>query len=123
MRRYIFRQLFEKESSTYTYILGDLVSKKAIIIDPVLETVERDVALLNELDLSPRYAINTHAHADHITGTYKLKQAFPDIITAISEASHAAADLKLNEGDILEFGDNSLRCIATPGHTVVCTEL
>lgn len=64
----IFRQLFEKESSTFTYVLADVVTKEAVLIDPVLETVERDTAVLQELGLTLLYGINTHAHADHITG-------------------------------------------------------
>ena len=72
----IFRQLFESVSSTYTYILADPKSREAIIIDPVIETVERDTMVINQLQLNLKYAINTHMHADHITGKlihYKIK--------------------------------------------------
>lgn len=64
----ILRQLFEKESSTYTYLLADEVTKEAILIDPVLETVARDALLVQELGLTLKYVVNTHIHADHITG-------------------------------------------------------
>jgi sulfur dioxygenase len=69
----IFRQLFEKESSTYTYLLADTVSKEAVLIDPVVETAERDAALCKDLGLKLVYGLNTHCHADHVTGTGKLK--------------------------------------------------
>lgn len=71
----IFRQLFdlEFESNTYTYLLGDPISKEAVLIDPVVELVERDLQFINDLGLKLVYAINTHCHADHITGTGKIK--------------------------------------------------
>lgn len=69
----LLRQLFESESSTYTYLLIDPATKKALLIDPVLETVERDAQVIKELGLELELAINTHCHADHITGTGKLK--------------------------------------------------
>lgn len=69
----LLRQLFEKESSTYTYLIIDPETKKAIIIDPVLETVSRDAQLIGELGLELELAVNTHCHADHVTGTGKLK--------------------------------------------------
>ena len=64
-----FRQLLDRESCTYTYLLADLVSKSAVIIDPVLELVARDSAIIKELEYDLKYAINTHAHADHVTGS------------------------------------------------------
>lgn len=71
--RLLMRQLFEKESCTYTYLLADMATKQAILIDPVLETVERDYKLVKQLDLQLKYVVNTHVHADHITGTGQLK--------------------------------------------------
>ena len=71
---FIFRQFFEKESSTFTYLLADKPSKEAVLIDPVLETVARDLGQIKDLGLILKYAINTHMHADHITGTGKLKE-------------------------------------------------
>lgn len=69
----IFRQLFEKESSTYTYLLACPVTKECLLIDPVLETVDRDLKFVDELGLTLKLAINTHCHADHITGTGAIK--------------------------------------------------
>lgn len=70
----IFQQLFEKESSSYTYLLADPVTREAIIIDPVLETVERDLSLIQEQDLKLLYILETHIHADHITGSAEIKK-------------------------------------------------
>jgi glyoxylase-like metal-dependent hydrolase (beta-lactamase superfamily II) len=70
----LFRQLFDRETSTYTYLLADQQTQEAILVDPVLEQVERDLKLLTELGLSLRYSLETHIHADHITGTAKLRE-------------------------------------------------
>ncbi|NXS78992.1 ETHE1 dioxygenase, partial [Erpornis zantholeuca] len=96
-------QLFEASSCTYTYLLADLGTKDAIIIDPVLETVPRDLRLLRELGLTLRYAANTHCHADHVTGTGALRRSL-GCLSAISWASGASADIHLREGDQLRFG-------------------
>ena len=72
-QRLVFRQLFEKQSSTYTYLLGCAKTKEAVLIDPVLETADRDATLVRELGLKLKYVMNTHVHADHITGTGLLK--------------------------------------------------
>ena len=69
----IFRQLFDSESSTYTYLLADTDTKEAVLIDPVIEKSERDAKLVGELGLSVKFVMNTHVHADHITGTGRLK--------------------------------------------------
>jgi len=113
----IFRQLFEAESSTYTYLLADRESKEAILIDPVLETVKRDAQLVEDLGLTLKYGLNTHLHADHITGTGQLKELLPEMLSAISAESGADADRQLVEGDRIHFGRRSITAIATPGHT------
>ncbi|KAM6967820.1 persulfide dioxygenase ETHE1, mitochondrial [Aplochiton taeniatus] len=115
-----FRQLFESESSTYTYLLADTKSKEAILIDPVLETVDRDLKLIDELGLSLKLAVNTHCHADHITGTGLLKQRVFGLKSAISRHSGAAADVQLSDGDKLTFGKHYLVVRETPGHTDGC---
>ena len=121
----IFRQLFDTSgSSTYTYVLGDPVSKEAVLIDPVKEMVERDLAVVNDLGLTLAYAINTHCHADHITGSGDLKKALPGLKSVIAKSSGARADVHIEHGDVVSFGDASnpinLEVRATPGHTDGC---
>ena len=70
----IFRQLFDSSSSTYTYLIADDNSREAVIIDPVFEQAIRDLALIRELDLKLLYAVDTHCHADHVTGAWILKK-------------------------------------------------
>ncbi|CAM9916363.1 unnamed protein product, partial [Hapterophycus canaliculatus] len=94
----IFRQLFEKESSTFTYVLGDAETKEAIIIDPVDTMAERDAEMVLQMGLKPTLLLNTHVHADHITGTGKLKAALPSTKSVLSEASGGQADVKVNDG-------------------------
>ena len=116
----IFRQLFDPESSTYTYLIADLDSREAVLIDPVYEQVLRDAALLEELGLWLRYTLETHVHADHVSGGWALKQRSGSKI-ALSEVSGAiGADLYLNHGDKIEFGSRYLEVRATPGHTSGC---
>ncbi|XP_019267017.1 PREDICTED: persulfide dioxygenase ETHE1 homolog, mitochondrial-like [Nicotiana attenuata] len=118
----LFRQLFETESSTYTYLLADALhpEKPALLIDPVDKTVDRDLALVKELGLKLVYAINTHVHADHVTGTGLIKTKVPDVKSIISKASNAKADLFVEPGDKIYFGDIFLEVRATPGHTLGC---
>jgi sulfur dioxygenase len=118
--RLIFRQLFEKESSTYTYLLGDSLTNEAVLIDPVIETVERDAQFVRELGLQLKYCLNTHMHADHITGSGLLKAHFPTSKSIIAEAAEADADVKIRDGDRIEFGSRYLTVLATPGHTNGC---
>lgn len=117
MSNIIFRQLIEFQSKTFTYILGCSKTRQAIIIDPVDITAERDVKLLKELNLTLKYAINTHMHADHITGTANLKTLLPDVKSMISQASNARADIHITENSEIEFGEHKIRAISTPGHT------
>lgn len=116
------RQLFEKETSTYTYLLADPDTKDAVLIDPVDTTYERDLKLVSELGFSLNYAMNTHVHADHITGTGLLKEHSPrgSCKSVLSEASGAKADVKLHPGDEVKFGRFCLESRATPGHTAGC---
>ncbi|XP_015060093.2 persulfide dioxygenase ETHE1 homolog, mitochondrial-like [Solanum pennellii] len=118
----IFRQLFEKESSTYTYLLADSLhpDKPALLIDPVDRTVDRDLALVKELGLKLIYAINTHVHADHVTGSGLIKTKVPGVKSIISKASNAKADLFVEPGDNIYIGDIHLEVRATPGHTLGC---
>lgn len=115
-----FRQLFDRDSCTYTYLLADTVSHQAIIIDPVIELVERDTNLINQLEFKLVYCLNTHMHADHITGTGRLKQKYDGCKSVISAASGAQADWLIADGDVIKFGEFSLRVLSTPGHTEGC---
>ncbi|KAG4161058.1 hypothetical protein ERO13_D01G034901v2 [Gossypium hirsutum] len=118
----LFRQLFEKESSTYTYLLADCShpDKPALLIDPVDRTVDRDLNLVKELGLKLIYAMNTHVHADHVTGTGLIKGKVPGVKSVISKASGSKADVFVEPGDKISFGDLFLEVRATPGHTMGC---
>ena len=116
----VFRQLFDPTSSTYTYLLGCSTSGEAVLIDPVFEQVRRDAALISELGLKLQWTLETHVHADHVTGAWLLKQKLGSGI-ALAEASGAAgADRLLADGDRIAFGRRSLEVRATPGHTNGC---
>ncbi|XP_021301030.1 persulfide dioxygenase ETHE1 homolog, mitochondrial-like isoform X1 [Herrania umbratica] len=121
-RGLLFRQLLEKESSTYTYLLADVSHprKPAVLIDPVDKTVERDLHLVKELGLKLIYAMNTHVHADHVTGTGLLKTKVPAMKSIISKASNSKADILVEAGDKIYFGSLFLEVRATPGHTLGC---
>lgn len=113
----IFHQLFEAESSTYTYLLADSLSKEAILIDTVIETVDRDLKLIKELGLRLKYVLDTHIHADHVTGAGKIRH-LTGVKTAVpKKANVPCADLNLSEGDEVAFGPFLLKVFETPGHT------
>lgn len=113
-------QLFDDDSSTYTYLLWDEATKDAILVDPVDLQVDRDLAAVKELGLNLVYGVNTHAHADHITGTHLLKQKVEGMKSVISEASKADADVKIGPGDRVVFGSRFIEARSTPGHTEGC---
>ncbi|XP_071095828.1 persulfide dioxygenase ETHE1, mitochondrial-like [Haliotis cracherodii] len=117
---FIFRQLLDYKSFTYTYLLADTTTKEAVLIDPVIEMVERDCQIVRDLGLNLVYAVNTHVHADHITGTGEIKKRLPTCKSMIAEISRAAADVKLREGDRIKFGSHELEVRSTPGHTDGC---
>ncbi|XP_026226806.1 persulfide dioxygenase ETHE1, mitochondrial-like isoform X11 [Anabas testudineus] len=119
----LFRQLFELESCTYTYLLADTETKEAVLIDPVLETVDRDLKLIHELGLNLKVAVNTHCHADHVTGTGIMRKKVVGLKSAISKFSGASADIQLSEGDKITFGKQYLTVRETPGHTDGCVTL
>jgi glyoxylase-like metal-dependent hydrolase (beta-lactamase superfamily II)/rhodanese-related sulfurtransferase len=116
----IFRQLFDAQSSTYTYLLADSLTREAVLIDPVFEHARRDAALIGELGLKLLFTLETHVHADHVTGASLLKRRLGSSI-AISKASGASgADRALSDGDLVAFGMRTLEARATPGHTAGC---
>ena len=116
-----FRQLFDRDTSTITYLLWDLDAKTGVIIDPVREQFERDLRLVGELGVRLAYALDTHVHADHVTSLGMLREAL-GLRTAVGEPSGVpCADLLLKDGDTLRFGKHTLTALATPGHTDACT--
>ena len=113
----IFRQLFEPVSSTYTYLIGCEQTGQAALIDPVLETVERDLNLVRELGLTLACTMETHIHADHVTGADRLR-AFSGSKAGFPAASGADfVDFTITEGSPVSVGQLQLRPIYTPGHT------
>ena len=113
----VFEQLFDEESSTLTYILGDPVSCTAVIIDPVDRHIERDLAVLARHGLSLAYALETHAHADHITSAGLLARRTGAKTATPFHCSVRACDLRLFDGDEVRFGSERLEVLHTPGHT------
>ncbi|OWY63614.1 Zn-dependent hydrolase [cyanobacterium TDX16] len=113
----LFRQLFDAESSTYTYLIADPTTKAAALVDPVLEQAERDLKLLKELGLTLHYCLETHVHADHVTGTDRLRQATSCSGIVPDRAQVACADRHIEDGETLHLGDITITAIATPGHT------
>lgn len=105
-------QLFDHQSSTYTYLLGDSEIGEAVLIDPVFEQAERDKKLVEDLGLKLKFVMNTHVHADHVTGTGLLKQILgPSVKSVLSTASGGDADVKLEHGDNVGFGKYTLEVI------------
>lgn len=113
----IFRQLFEPSSCTYTYLLACPDGGESVLIDPVLETVWRDLEVVNELGLKLTYTLETHIHADHLTGARKLKHLSEcrSAIPAMDELP--CADVGIREGQSFRIGDIELHPLFTPGHT------
>lgn len=110
-------QLFDAESSTYTYLLIDWVSRAAALIDPVDTQAERDLALIKREGLKLRYTIETHAHADHVTSAGRLRELTGATAVAPAGCHIGAADLQALNGELIRFGDEAIRVINTPGHT------
>jgi sulfur dioxygenase len=116
----IFRQLVDPPSSTYTYLLADSRTSQAVLIDTVFEQARRDAALLGELGLQLCYTLETHTHADHVTGAWMLKRQFGSRIAVPSSGGATGADRGLAHGDRIDFGGRHLTVRATPGHTDGC---
>jgi len=116
----IFRQLFDPQSSTYTYLLADEISSEAILIDTVFEQERRDLALLEELGLRLTHVLDTHCHADHVTGAWLLSQKTGAKIVISSDSGVENADLYVGQGDKVPFGSRYIEVRQTPGHTNGC---
>jgi len=116
----IIRQLFDPETSTYTYLLADETTREALFIDPVIEQLERDLRLLSELDCKLIYSLDTHVHADHITSSGSLRTQ-TGCKTALSKhAGVGCADIALSDNDVIKLGASEIHVIETPGHTPTC---
>ncbi len=116
----IFRQLFEQETSTYTYLLADPKTREAILIDPVRETIERDLDLVRELDLKLVHTLETHVHADHVTASGMLRERVGSRSVVSAKGGAPCADVLIQAGDKIFFGDRWVEVLETPGHTDGC---
>ena len=113
----ILKQLFDTKTSTYTYIISSSKGREALIIDPVLENVEQYIGLLHGLDLQLVKVIDTHIHADHITGASKLKDQ-TNCITIMGDQTPAdAVEIKVKDGEIIKLDHLEIKALHTPGHT------
>lgn len=118
----LFRQLFDPESSSYSYLIADADSKQAALIDSVYEQTARDTRLIQELGLELKYLLETHVHADHVTGIHGLKENFPKAQSVLAKTAGVdGADLLVADGGLLELGSLKIQVISTPGHTAGCT--
>jgi len=116
----LFRQLFDPESSTYSYLLADEETRQAILIDPVLEHLERDVGLIADLGLTLTYVLDTHVHADHVTAAGSLRNRLGARTVLSERAGVGCADVLVKDGDVLRFGSHGVEVRETPGHTSGC---
>ncbi len=116
----IFRQLFDADTYTYTYLVGCDFTQKAILIDTVAGEVDSYIALLNELDLTLVYTLETHVHADHITGASLLREQLGSKSVVHREGGAMCADLLVTDGVVLEVGEIEIKVLHTPGHTSGC---
>jgi len=116
----LFRQLFDPQSATYSYLLADTTAGEAVLIDPVYEQVRRDAALLEELGLKLLYTLETHVHADHVTGAWLMRERQGSRIALSAQGGAEGADILLDHGDKINFGGRYLTVRATPGHTAGC---
>jgi sulfur dioxygenase len=112
----IFRQLFDAESSTYTYLIADPASRQAVLIDPVIEQLERDLPLVQELGLKLTHALETHVHADHVTASGQLRERTGCQVVA-GAGGASCANVHAKHGDEVHVGALTFRVLATPGHT------
>ena len=116
----IFRQLFDQQSSTYTYLLADEKSREAVLVDPVYEQALRDAALIEELGLKLMWTLETHVHADHVTGAWLLKEKLGSRIAIGEKSGAGGADRLIDHAERVAFGKRHLEAWATPGHTGGC---
>ena len=113
----IFKQVFDKKSSTYTYIIASAEGREALIIDPVLENVEDYIKILNHLNLKLVKVIDTHIHADHVTGAGKLRDKTKCVTIMGEHTPTDAVEIKVKDDEIIDFDKFKIRALYTPGHT------
>lgn len=116
----LFKQLYDQTSGTYTYLLADKASGQVVLIDSVFEQHNRDYSLIQELELSLIACLETHCHADHVTGAWLLKHRTNCQIAASTDSGIDPLDQSVSQGDEISFGSFALKVIATPGHTDGC---
>ncbi len=117
----IFKQLFDEATSTFTYLIADENTRSALLIDPVHEQFERDRALLDSLGLTLKFVLETHVHADHITGGGRLRHETEAAFVAGKGTGLTCADQLIADGQTLTMDGITIEAIATPGHTDGCT--
>lgn len=116
----ILHQLFERETSSFTYLLADPESREAVIIDPVVEMVERDLKLIEDLNLKLKFILDTHVHADHVTGSGELRKRTGAKVGVSSAYDMSCPDLHIEDGQEIKFGSFTIKAMHTPGHTSGC---
>ncbi len=113
----IFKQVFDQKSSTYTYLIASSKGREALIIDPVLENVEEYIKLLTELDLKLVKVIDTHIHADHVTGAGKLRDKTKCVTIMGNHTPTDAVEIKVKDDEIIKLDQLKFKALYTPGHT------
>ena len=113
----IFKQVFDQKSSTYTYIIASAAGREALIIDPVLENVEDYIKILNHLNLKLVKVIDTHIHADHVTGAGKLRDKTKCVTIMGEHTPTDAVEIKVKDDEVIDLDEFKIRALYTPGHT------
>ncbi|UCB55050.1 MAG: MBL fold metallo-hydrolase [Thiotrichales bacterium] len=114
------RQLYDAETSTYTYLVWDAESREAALIDSVDTQIDRDLQLIAELELDLKYTLETHIHADHITASGKIRERLGSQAVVHRNSGSDCADVLVSDGDSIRLGEQTIRILETPGHTDTC---
>ena len=114
------RQLFDAETSTYTYLVWDESTRNAALIDSVDTRIERDLQLVEELELTLKYTLETHIHADHITASGLIREKLGSKAVVHKNSKSECADILVSDGDTIKLGNQEIRILETPGHTNTC---
>ncbi len=114
------RQLFDAESSTYTYLVWDAKTREAALIDSVDTQIDRDLQLISELGLDLKYTLETHIHADHITASGKIREKLGSKAVVHRNSESDCADILVADGDSIQLGNRQIQILETPGHTDTC---